>query len=675
MLMMALCQGSVSARQNLDELSFEIKNAALVRTISNASGVLRTTKLEANHRSMLDTPNIEFMLDVNYKGDLVTLVASDFVIKATETEKIGPENRFSVELKCKKEGLPVVIFADYFYRADAPYQQKSIRVMPCTKAQGAILRRIVLDSFQLKKEFCSISPLDRFLSKKGDDPKADLTDTKTRFAYGQGSNYAAIEPKSGNGVFFFQGSLFGAEGVGPTGSLVMAEETYTPLSVGYRTGRATIGTATGGPELLHKRFREYLWDNYCVIRGKPMLVEYETWLNEKQHVSERKCLDEMGAMKREGYFNAFHLDYGWENHCPLTDDTTKFPRGLNYLGDQAKSMGLGMVYWINPLGSKGQTTDHPQWGGMWDQILAEHPDWTATFEPVKNAAPRGNDIMSFTTPYADFVGEKLLRLVRECNAAMFYIDGRDWSVFKSPAWGSYKVAEKETPFAVLNRYQSIYAKLHDANTNLIICLSPQVGNAPVNAHRLNTLDQIEFWDGTDRGCLGDRQQRYNQMFTYPPYTMNSGWYATDMGLPLPQVKYVILSGAAAFPQLQGMQQIVKPNADLSAYLKKFFAFRGRFGRYFESYQHVFDFPDGKSIDGEGHIKDNQGFILLFNPGEKAQKVAVPLNEIELELKGSLNLSDWTELDAPAFLASAKVGDRVEVELGPVSAKIIGVNLQ
>lgn len=40
-----------------------------------------------------------------------------------------------------------------------------------------------------------------------------------------------------------------------------------------------------------------------------------------------------------------------------------------------------------------------------------------------------------------------------------------------------------------------------------------------------------------------------------------------------------------------------------------------------------------------------------------------------------NLSDWTELGAPTFLASAKVGDMVEVEVGPVSAKIIGVNLQ
>lgn len=99
---------AVSARQNLDELSFEIKNAALVRTISNASGVLRATKLEANHRAMLDTPNIEFMLDVDYKGDLVMLVPTDFVIKATETRKIGPENRFSVQLKCKKEGVEVL---------------------------------------------------------------------------------------------------------------------------------------------------------------------------------------------------------------------------------------------------------------------------------------------------------------------------------------------------------------------------------------------------------------------------------------------------------------------------------------------------------------------------------------------------------------------------------------
>jgi hypothetical protein len=46
----------------------------------------------------------------------------------------------------------------------------------------------------------------------------------------------------------------------------------------------------------------------------------------------------------------------------------------------------------------------------------------------------------------------------------------------------------------------------------------------------------------------------------------------------------------------------------------------------------------------------------------------------LELAGRLNLSDWTEFDSGVDMGAVKLGAKIEVELVPVSARIIGVNI-
>ena len=653
---------------------FAVKNKALSRSVTFSSGTLRTQKLAANGVNVLDGPSVEFLIDLDYKGGRIVLGPSDFAVTGFDVSTHALETRTVLNLTSKRNGVPIRVQLNYWAQQDAPYIQKSLVIKPYEGDRGAVIRRVTLEDLSLRSEFEPVTPLDRYSGNAEHYPKADLSEVKTRFRTDADANYVVMDPAAQRGLFFFVSSLFGKEVVGRRGALRMTEETYTPLKDGFKSARATIGTASGTPEVLYKRFREFLWQNYCIARGKPTLVEYETWLVEEQRVSERKCLEDMRATQAEGYFNAFHLDYGWENHYPLTDDTDKFPKGLPYLADQARSMGLKMVYWINPLGSKGQTTDHPQWGGAWDGLVKEHPEWFATYDRSANPTPKGKDILCFTSPYADFVERKLLRLVTECGATMFYIDGNDWTKFACPPSGAYHVDASALPFVVLSRFQSMYAKLRQANPELIICLSPQVGGSPTHAHKLSTIDQIEFWDGTADGCLGDRQQRYNQAFIFPPCTMNSGWYAKDMSLPFPRAKYVIAAAISGQPQIQGTQQIAKPDPERSAYLKRFFAFRSKFARYFEVYQHALDFPDGKNVDGEGHIIDNSGFIVLYNPSDQPRKVALPLDEPGLELKGNLTLSDWTELDSGVGMGSAKVNAKIEVELAPVSARIIGVNI-
>lgn len=662
------------ACRTADSEEFAVKNQALARSVTFRSGTLKTRSLAVNGVNVLDGPSIEFLIDLDYRGGRIVLAPSDFAVTGLKVSTHARETRTVLDLASKRQDVPVRLQLNYWAQHDASYLQKSLVIRPCASARGAVVRRVTLEDLSLQGDFTPVAPADRYSGNAQHYPKADLRELKTRFRTDAEANYVAMDPVAQRGLFFFVSSLFGTEVVGRRGALRMTEEIFTPLENGFTSARATIGTACGGPEVLYKRFREFLWQNYCIARGKPTLVEYETWLVEEQHVSEGKCLEDMRAARAEGYFNAFHLDYGWENHYPLTDDTHKFPKGLPYLADQARSMGLRMAYWINPLGSKGQTTDHPQWGGAWDGLVAEHPEWFATYDPTTNPAPKGKDILCFTSPYADFVQQKLLRLVTECGAAMFYIDGNDWTRFACPPSGAYHVPKDALPFVVLGRFQSMYEQLRKANPELVICLSPQVGGSPAHAHKLGTIDQLEFWDGTADGCLGDRQQRYNQAFIFPPCTLNSGWYAKDMSLPFPQVQYVIVAALSGQPQIQGTQHIAKPNPELSAYLKRFFAFRSKFVRYFEVYQHVLDFPDGKNVDGEGHILDNAGFIILYNPSAHRRKVTLPLDEPGLELKGDLRLSDWTELDSGVDLGSAAVRAKIEVELAPVSARIIGVNI-
>ena len=100
--------------------------------------------------------------------------------------------------------------------------------------------------------------------------------------------------------------------------------------------------------------------------------------------------------------------------------------------------------------------------------------------------------------------------------------------------------------------------------------------------------------------------------------------------------------------------------------------------YLTSYQHVLDPPDGKGIDGAGHLVDGRGFIFLFNPSDHEQGVEWRniLWEPELELAGdSASLSDWTELtDYKSLGRQALDRPTGEIRIGPREVKALGVNL-
>lgn len=431
-LLLAATLPCASAAQ--DEITF--KNAGLTRTVSAAAGIIKTKKLEANGVQMLDGPSVEFMLELQHKGTTITLVPSDFDVKEVNAITRGNETNTYVRLDSHADGIPLTIHVNYYHEPKLDYQQKSITVLPCKKPEGAVLKRVVIEDMMLRSQFRPVTPYDPLAAT---DSRAEApADVQGRFRFDRSSDFAALDPKSNKGLFFFVNSAVGTESCSRGGNIVMAENLDVPLEKGYESGRATIGTAAGPPEVLYKRFREFLWNSCAAKTGKP-----------------------------------------------------------------------------------GTSADQ----------------------------------------------------------------------------------------------------------------SPRPSFSYSQAHRLSQVERLSWSEDQNADPLALRRRLYLRAFVFPPRTM--GYTPAD----------------ALLAQLGEKHP-----------------------RYFEVYQHVLALPDGGSIDGEAHILDNKGFIMLRNPSASAQKVALPLNEPELELKGTLKLTDAGETGTAAELATAKPGDTIEIELGPGATRVIGVNM-
>lgn len=238
-LLFALAAPGVNAAS---EFSANLRNSGLARTISNAAGILKTTRLEANRAQMLRHPSVEFLIEIEHQGGLTILAPGDFRFHEATAGKRNQEQQRRVELRCIREGFPLVVYVDYYIEPRASYQQKAIVVRPCAQPEGAVLKRIVIEDMSFRSEFAPLAPAE----------KAD-----------GGSGFGAIDPGAKRGVFFFVGSRIGREWYSSRGGLMMWEETDVPLSKGHQTGRATIGAAAGPPETLYERYREFAW-NACL---------------------------------------------------------------------------------------------------------------------------------------------------------------------------------------------------------------------------------------------------------------------------------------------------------------------------------------------------------------------------------------------------------------------------
>jgi hypothetical protein len=466
-----------------------IKNQGMSRAMSYFGGPLRTNKIDIDGTPLLKQPGVEFQIDIDYKGEPVSLIPGDFEVRNVESASGKGELQASLKMQGKRDGLPILLYVHYHWNPDGTYLQKSIVIPPFKGAPGAVIRRVVIEDLILSPDFEPVSPSP--LTTTADASQPD------RFTFGGYSGRAVYNQKARKGVFFFTASLFGKESaVGR--SLTMWEDVYAPLENGYESGRATIGTGNGSPEVLFKRSREFLWNGFCVAKGRPA------------------------------------------------------------------------------AGTETAVTVHP------------------------------GDTLKDTT-------------------GVLSLDLNEWKLANalSPGWS------KQADYQAANDFITTCDKLRKSNPGAVIRLIAPKNPELDLTHALGVVDQIEPAASATDDPLASRRISYLNTLVCPPLTLAS----------------------------------TKP--DVSAKLAD----------YAFVCQQLFVVPDGKSVEGQGHIVDNKGFITLYNPSNVDQKVALPLNEPALELRGAIRLADWTNPDATSDICTVHVGDKVEMDLPAGARRTIAVNLQ
>lgn len=107
---------------------------------------------------------------------------------------------------------------------------------------------------------------------------------------------------------------------------------------------------------------------------------------------------------------------------------------------------------------------------------------------------------------------------------------------------------------------------------------------------------------------------------------------------------------------------------------KYASLRKQFAQCFAVCQYVPPCSEDGRTDAQGHIADNKGFVLLFNPDTEAKTATLPLSDAALNLSGEVNLSDWTALGAPTSLGLKKLDEKITIEVPAQGYRIVGVNV-
>lgn len=241
-ILAALLAGS--ARAEFEAIT--LKNAGLERTVSGVANILKTNDVKVGDYGLLDQPTMEFMVELDYKGEKINLVPTDFDIKAIDRYSRNREDTMGVELLSHYEGLPLIVYIDYMRLPGALYQQKEISIPPCREAKGAVLKRVTVEALHFKK---GVQPLSITDSGFG-------ADARTAFAF--------VEPK-GRGVCFD----FPSAKVSATArSLSAAMKMDVPVENGWRSGRFGLSAVTGTPESAFKAYGRFLIDTRCPSLAK-----------------------------------------------------------------------------------------------------------------------------------------------------------------------------------------------------------------------------------------------------------------------------------------------------------------------------------------------------------------------------------------------------------------------
>lgn len=669
----------------------EIGNNWLTRRVYSVSGRLATTSLVNNSHAeeYLDQTLSEFEIEITGAGRRVVLESGDFVCTGYRTHA-WDESRRTVEAQLETRLDGVVLRVSVFYEAEAgaDFIKKWVTVHP-SELDGWVIRSVTVEKMKLREMVEGVVPRSRYPHRyrnhedrvHSEPDKCDTSEPNKRFDYGDLARAVVSFWGYGEGLYFFMQSLTGKEVYHRPKGLVMRQREFAPLTEGVTTGPAIIGAYAGPPEIGFKRYNQYLIRNWCAVADKKLPVSWSTWMitlpgNQPLlgNYDRAFLLEYIDYIRDAGFFDILHLDLGWEADYPLKVDSAKFPNGISEITSRAKQAGLDMTYWVNPFSAS-----------YWKSKLeTEHPEWLV---PGKVSARSKATALCIMTDYFDYVKERFVALAAEMNARVIYWDGNDWEIPECRATNHDHRDQEELEVRAWKRLAELCDAAHEARPDLIfVCFS-----IPFDNHRLHWLDQEQISDTysfpTVQSELIQRQQLYQMTFEHPYKAIWGSWYGInwhDAGSgdlserPLEELIHAEMSMIGnGLAQAGGGFDLKHAPQELVEFLKKLFAFRKRFEHYFDVYQHVLGFPDGSNVDGEGHIIDGSGFIVLVNPTRENRTVRIPLDEPELELDAGKKhvLTDWSNLERGIPIGVYAVDTAPEITLGPLEVKYIGINIQ
>lgn len=668
---------------------FELGNGWLTRRIHCISGRIATTSLtnEVNGEEYLSETPTEFEIVLTGEGQRVTLDSKDFFLTGFETPNWDESHRtlkLRLEADINDVKLPVCVF--YEIRAEDNFMRKWIVIEPCALENWTI-RQVTIERILFREQVEGVAPKPRYPNvyansedKVHTDPdKVDVSEPDTRFAFGDLSRSVLTYWGSEEGLFFFTESLTGSENFYRPSGLTMKHRDHALLTAGITTGPAVIGAYIGPAQTGFKRYTQHLSKHWCAMSGKSVPVTWNTWLitlpdDEPLHANfdRRFLIEVIEQMKSAGFYECLHLDLGWEADYPLSYDESKFPNALSEIARRASESDLDMSFWINPFSCN-----------YWkSRMEAEHPEYIV---PNKVSARSKAAALCVMTEYYKYVRRRIIDLALGLNARMIYWDGNDWNIPDCTSNLHDHRDKEELEVTAVKRLAEICNAAHDARQDLII----SAFSLPFDNHRLRALDCQAIADThrfeTVQSELIHRQQIYQMTFEHPYHTIWSNWYGINWheagknnltDRPFRELRHALMSMIGnGLAQAGGSIDLGQASPELIGLLRDLFAFRKRFESYFGVYQHVLGFPDGANADGEGHIIDGAGFIVLINPTREATEVRLPLDEPELELEhGKHLLSDWSHLTEGMPMDPATTAKPPVIQLAPLEVRYIGINI-
>ncbi|MEI6042933.1 MAG: hypothetical protein WCS37_00955 [Chloroflexota bacterium] len=709
-------------------LKLTIGNQAIRRVIELGPQGAKTTAIFNRFTGVnyLANTRTEFRLvlsrELAHEDRTEDLTAQDFTLTGYNwIKQEDTEQQISFNFQASFQGTPVNLALYYQVEAKTSFIRKWFKVAPF-QAQGWAIKWSTLEDWNAKPEMTPLGLFQRYgISYSNGHPKiaeSDInhsvitTNPDQRFAPTALSRQAMLHTNNQEGLFFFQESLFGDEQFKSDGTLGMGNADFVDPIQGFSSGKSVLGTWLGSPEIGVNRYNDYILNHYAIIKGKPDPVWFSTWYIYENQVNESNMLDMLGRMQSAGYYDLLHLDAGWEENAPLQLATSakKFPNGLSPLLKKMKTTNYSLGIWMNPFSGRyqGYTSyapfyqQNPQWiyPSPYDpKSDPNNPNYDTKNDPnnpnydTKNAKYYRITSICPLSGAGDYVRNQLLDLARKTPLDEIYWDGTDWHLgtCRSPEQG-WRTPDEEVILTI-----KYYAKLLDDLRAIRPNLRVVLWSPPPDIHWLAAVDQLQLSD-MYTPKLGEservrRQELYFASLFYPNSTIWGDWYGLSygrsredgVGAPINLLKFAEMTqlGNGA-TQAGGSFDLANAPPELFKFVGKMFTFRKAFAQYFNAYQHILNFPDGKSVDGEAHLINGQGFLLLYNPSNGPITLKLPLDEPSLELNPSKSytLSDWSNLESGQALTNTsgqtitttQPSDKVFITVQATDWKIIGVDV-